>query len=332
MNLWNHSLNRFTDAGIEVKPSLKARLESLNNTAHESIKTKKHSIDRLTVIADLHAREGLQYDDKESFFDALNSGGVDCQGYSFLYSLALNKVPEDETYLVNFRKPKNGEAHVTLGNSENFLLWDTTIPGLIHPIEMHSDGFAQMQEFNTLEAFSMPDAIAVSHLSSKNEDQVLYDFIDSMNLNEIKYPSQGFYLKHKLKSLNVMYKSGKLYKEEYFDKSLSLLQRLSLLDGADTDLTLQIAKILLMRGRRKDLDLAVELLEDISFTLDTDLVSRQRKAFMTGQAYLLRFIEKQTINDSIMAVRHFKTTHELDPFSDLGKAARKSLESLNSWT
>ena len=168
----------------------------------------------------------------------------------------------------------------------------------------------------------------MGHFSSQAQHQELFDFIDRLAIYNGKYPSIGFYLRHKLNALEELYKQNLTSEAEYVDAAQQLVSLLLVHEPRDLDLLVQKAKLkFLSKEAPNDV---IDLLQSFD---DDQLESatggqKQQIFFLLGHANLMRFLQHQRPIDRETALQYFEKVIDCELESELSKLAIKNIESL----
>lgn len=330
MRLIDHAYKTFKKAKIEAHESVMDRVSALNDNTVQKLRYKSGNKDRLQAIADIHAKEGLLYDGSESFFDALDKNGADCQGNSFLYSLALDDVSDSNVNLTTFHTRNQGQSHIALGLDGQDQIWETTKPGFISHQEISSIGYPIIQQRPFETRFDIPDAISVSHLHSHEQPQELVDFIDTLSIGDQKYPSPIFYLKQHLKALDTLFNNAQISVEDFVSRAGRIVSKLHTLDPFNIHIIAKKAQLLRLEGSKQSINEALDLLSSVD--LETVKVTAGQSAqnffYIFAEISLLKFIELAEERYKNMAIDFFKQAHQFDHNKALTNRSKDSLKIL----
>jgi hypothetical protein len=330
MNLLASSIRTFTHAGIYVPNQLKF-IQGLSERSYNKSSSFDEELDRLRVISELHKEEGIHYDGQESFFDAIENKGADCQGMSLLYSLVMDQFPDSKIRLVGFKKDTSSDSHVALKPSTKQEIWETTKPGLIQQSEITNSGYSIVMHYPEEAMFDLPEAISLSHLHARERYQDIFRFLDSIIIHDSKYPSPEFYLKQKLKAIIYLHSMNEMTDREYFSQSKKILEDLSYLEPKNIEIIIQQVKLNLEFDKSLDLKHNIEMLEsfnkdDVRNINDTRII--QEYFFVLGQCFLLSFIQTDNKYDKNHAIQNFREVLNYNTNQNLQFRAHDSLNTL----
>lgn len=259
------------------------------------------------------------------------NNGADCQGDTFLYSLALDDQPGDIGYVV-FANPKTGSSHVVLSSSTDGSVWETTKPGYIRLSDIKQWGYTKIKYLPFSVRYDVPESLSVSHLHAKRDYCKLYQFIDSISVFGNKYPSPSFFLKYKLKALNKLFKNGLIEKEQYADEAKELIERLQAYDLENISLALELVKHLLIYKPDHSLTRSIEILEAYQLTPESSSVSdafKQEFFFILAQCYLEQFLKTSNEVSKKQAINNFRKSLQLGSNQRLKLSAKNTIALIN---
>jgi hypothetical protein len=330
VNLLNSAFRTFTCAGIYAPKELQG-IQDLTERSHANALKYDVESERLKAISQVHIEEGLHYDGQESFFDAIRDKGADCQGMSFLYSLVMSQFPDTVTRLIGFKNDTKSDSHVALKFQDGNKIWETTKPGLIDESEITNSGYPIVINYPQEAIFDLPEAISLAHMRKRDRDRDILRFLDLIIINDGKYPSAQFYLKHKLKALSSLHKEEEISLEEYYNLSRETLEALEHLEPGNLAIALQQVKLNLEFDQNLNLNHNIEILKsfDTQKLRDRNSEQAQEYFFVLGQCFLLNFIQTKEQGDKKQAIQNFEEVLRYDFNPGLKIKAENSLRVLH---
>lgn len=335
MQLLKRSFDVFRKAGIDATNLVEKQLEQTVTRLSEIARPATNHRDQLERISHGLIQDGFVYGEKASFFDEIDIKKTDCQGNTFLHALisdnlSSTKVDNDEYRLVSFQNPQSLASHVAIGVNGMNSVWETTKPGMIDPNEIIGWGFNKSQIHPWGESKSLAESIAVAHLNSRQDYQAIFSFIDNISFLPAKYPSVNFYLRHKYRAVEQLWRQGLINTEDYLRHSNDIVTRLTQIDPRDLNLVIQKARLYFERATIPNINKAIELLEavDQESLSEASHEIQHKLLFITGYGYFLKYIEKQQRKDKLRSLMFFRKSTRYNDDPNLVRLALKNIAKL----
>lgn len=351
-SLFTKSFNTFKNAGIKVRPKsielTRNIVEAVNNRVNQTNKKTDYSVPLIfQTISKTLSDAGFSYGDNDNFSKQLEDQKTDCQGNCFLYSLALDRLhkspsrPDDYQFQTFIEPEGELKSHVVMSHTSTPDVWETTKPGFIEPRVYKSWGFTKNTTHPWEKATSLPEAIAVSHLDSTGDHAALFNFIDSLTINDSSYPSPNFYYRKKFSALEILLGNGKIEIPKYLEYSDKLLSKLIIICPNDLDLYLHKARIMFQKAEErnkskakilKNLNEGISLLKTVEKEKihTTSLEQEQLAYFLLGHGFAHHYKITDNIRSKNTAIDYFhKAANKKSNNPEISTVALNNLLSLN---